>query len=172
MSGAGEFANYSDADKKAAIDDARRSMETQRAMYASDADSKAADALANMRMTKGATMGQLGLSGAGLTSQVGTTRAQTYMAAADQAWRGMQAANQFDAAITQQANAALIKANMDNDEMRAGLIRMYPYSGVNMADTILAAMNAQGLKPGSQVSDKFGRELGSLIGVPNFAGYA
>ena len=171
--------NMTPDEKSAAIDNLKQQSHQQISMYASEADSKAADSLMQARMGLGASkmgmgqaMGSLGIQGASLVQGAGTSRANAYMAQAQENARMMQQANQFYGGITQGAMAALMRAQMDGNEAEMAMIKNYPFSGPRLADTVLAMMNAQNMRPGTKTTDTFGRRLGSLIGNPNFPGYA
>jgi hypothetical protein len=171
--------NMTQDEKNAAIDNMKQGMHQQISSYAADADSKAADSLLQARMGLGASkmgmgqaMGGLGMQGAGIVQSAGTSRAGAYLAAAQENARNMQQANQFYGGITQGSMAALMRAQMDGNDAEMVMIKNYPFSGPRLADTILAMMNAQGLRPGSKVTPGFGNRVGGLIGNTQFAGYA
>jgi hypothetical protein len=148
--------NMTPDEKSAAIDNLKQQSHQQISMYASDAESKAADSLMQARMGLGASqmgmgqaMGGLGMQGTSSVQGAGTSRAGAYMAQAQENARMMQQANQFYGGITQGAMAALMRAQMDGNEAEMAMIRNYPFSGPRLADTVLAMMNAQNMRPGT-----------------------
>jgi hypothetical protein len=46
-----------------------------------------------------------------------------------------------------------------------------PMGAPNLADTILAMMNAQGMRPGTETTAPFAGRIGGLLGNQNFTGY-
>lgn len=171
--------NLSDMDKQTEIENLNNTMRQQAASYASQADSQAADAamqarnvLGNMQMQMGSTMGALGLQGAGLSSSAGMQSAAMTMEAAQQGAQLMAAQSQFAGSLAQSAMAQAMQANLQGNVAAAQLAMQMPLGAPNLADTILAMLNAQGMRPGHRTTEAFGGRLAGLVGTPpGFAGY-
>lgn len=171
--------NLSDEDKQIQIDDLNNTMRQQAASYASEADSKAADsllqaknALSSMKLQMGSTLGALAMQGAGISASADMQAAGMGMQAAQAGYQLMSAQSQFSGSLAQSAMAQAIRANIDGNVLGAQLAMQMPLGAPNLADTILAMMNAQGMRPGTQTSGLFAGRLGGLLGQSNFSGYA
>jgi hypothetical protein len=170
--------SMSDEDKQVEIDRLNSTMRQQASSYASQADQQASESLlqaknvlAGMKMNMGSTMGGLGLQAANINSSTGLQAAGMNLQAAQAGYQLMNAQSQFAASLTQSAMAQAMQAALSGN-MAGAQLRMQIGSPLNMADTILAMMNAQGARPGTQTSSAFGGRVGSLIGQSNFGGYA
>ena len=171
--------NLSDEDKQVQVDNLNNTMRQQAASYASQADSQAADsllqaknALSGMQLSMGSTLGGLAMQGAGLSSSAGMQAAGMGMQAAQAGYQLMNAQSQFAGSLAQSAMAQAMKANIDGNALGAQIAMQMPLGAPNLADTILAMMNAQGMRPGSETSGPFAGRLGGLLGQGNFGGYA
>lgn len=171
--------NLSDEDKQVQVDNLNNTMRQQAASYASQADSQAAEsllqaknALSGMQLSMGSTLGGLAMQGAGLSSGAGMQAAGMGMQAAQAGYQLMNAQSQFAGSLAQSAIAQAMKANIDGNAIGAQLAMQMPLGAPNLADTILAMMNAQGMRPGSETTGPFAGRLGGLLGQGNFGGYA
>jgi hypothetical protein len=170
--------NLSDEDKQVEIDRLNSTMRQQASSYASQADQQASESLlqarnvlAGMKMNMGSTMGGLGLQAANIDSSTGMQAAGMNLQAAQAGYQLMNAQSQFAASLTQSAMAQAMQAALSGN-MAGAQLRMQIGSPLNMADTILAMMNAQGARPGTQMTSAFGGRAGSLMGQSNFGGYS
>ncbi len=159
--------NLSDEDKQVEMDKLNNTMRQQTSTYAAQADAQAADSLLQ---AKNALAG-LKMQGAGLTSSVGMQAAGMGMQAAQAGYQLMNAQSQFAASLAQSAMAQAINANLSGNTAGAQIAMQMPLGAPNMADTILAMMNAQGMQPGTQTTGPFAGRVGGLLGNQNFAGY-
>ena len=94
------------------------------------------------------------------------------MQAAQAGYQLMNAQSQFAGSLAQSAMAQAIQANLSGNATGAQLAMQMPLGAPNLADTILAMMNAQGMRPGSETTGPFAGRLGGLLGQGNFGGYA
>jgi hypothetical protein len=170
--------NLSDEDKQVQIDNLNNTMRQQAASYASQADSQAADsllqaknALSSMQLSMGSTLGGLGMQGAGLSSSAGMQASGMGLQAAQAGYQLMNAQSQFAGNLANSAIAQAMKANLDGNALGAQLAMQIPMGAPNLADTILAMMNAQGMRPGTETTGPFAGRLGGLLGNQNFTGY-
>ena len=171
--------NLSDEDKQVQMDNLNNTMRQQAASYASQADSQAAEsllqaknALSGMQLSMGSTLGGLAMQGAGLSSGAGLQAAGMGLQAAQAGYQLMNAQSQFAGSLAQSAMAQAIQANLSGNAMGAQLAMQMPMGAPNLADTILAMMNAQGMRPGTETTGPFAGRLGGLLGQGNFGGYA
>lgn len=167
------------AEKQVELDNINRMMQQQTNAYASDADSKAADSLlqaknvlSQAQLSKGQAMGGMGLQGASITGGFGMNASQMQTQAAEAGAQLMAAQSQFQGSLNQSAMAAAIQAQLNGNMQQANIIMNAPYGATRLADTILSMHNAQGMRPGTQTSPRYGGRLGGLIGNPTFTGYA
>ena len=170
--------NLSDEDKQVQVDNLNNTMRQQAASYASQADSQAAEsllqaknALSGMQLSMGSTLGGLAMQGAGLSSSAGMQAAGMGMQAAQAGYQLMNAQSQFAGSLGLSAMAQAMKANIDGNALGAQIAMQMPLGAPNLADTILAMMNAQGMRPGSETTGPFAGRLGGLLGNQNFTGY-
>jgi len=170
--------NLSDEDKQVQMDNLNNTMRQQAASYASQADSQAAEsllqaknALSGMQLSMGSTLGGLAMQGAGLSSGAGMQAAGMGMQAAQAGYQLMNAQSQFAGSLAQSAMAQAIQANLSGNATGAQLAMQMPLGAPNLADTILAMMNAQGMRPGSATTGPFAGRLGGLLGQSDFRGY-
>lgn len=159
--------NLSDDDKQVEMDKINNTMRQQTSAYAAQADAQAADSLLQ---AKNALAG-LKMQGAGLTSSVGMQAAGMGMQAAQAGYQLMSAQSQFAASLGQSAIAQAMNANQNGNIAGAQIAMNMPLGAPNMADTILAMMNAQGMQPGTETTGPFAGRVGGLLGNQNFAGY-
>jgi hypothetical protein len=160
--------NLSDDDKQIEMDKINNTMRQQTSAYAAQADAQAADSLLQ---AKNALSG-LRMQGAGLTSGVGMQAAGMGMQAAQAGYQLMNAQSQFAASLAQSAMAQAINANLSGNTAGAQIAMQMPLGAPNIADTILAMMNAQGMRPGSETTGPFAGRMAGLVGQPGFGGYA
>ena len=170
--------NLSPEDKQAELRNLDNTMRQQTSAYASQADSQAAEAmlsaknaLSGMQLSMGSTLGGLGMQGAGLSSSAGMQAAGMGLQAAQAGYQLMSAQSQFAGSLAQSAMAQAMKANLDGNALGAQLAMQIPMGAPNLADTILAMMNAQGMRPGTQTTGPFAGRVGGLLGNQNFTGY-
>lgn len=160
--------NLSDEDKQIEMDKLNNTMRQQTSTYAAQADAQAADSLLQ---AKNALAG-LRMQGAGITSGVGMQAAGMGMQAAQAGYQLMNAQSQFAASLAQSAMAQAINANLSGNTAGAQIAMQMPLGAPNIADTILAMMNAQGMQPGTETTGPFAGRLGGLVGHPApFRGY-
>ena len=160
--------NLSDEDKQIEMDKLNNTMRQQTSTYAAQADAQAADSLLQ---AKNALAG-LRMQGAGITSGVGMQAAGMGMQAAQAGYQLMNAQSQFAASLAQSAMAQAINANLSGNTAGAQIAMQMPLGAPNIADTILAMMNAQGMQPGTETTGPFAGRLGGLVGHPApFGGY-
>lgn len=160
--------NLSDEDKQIEMDKLNNTMRQQTSTYAAQADAQAADSLLQ---AKNALAG-LKMQGAGLTSGVGMQAAGMGMQAAQAGYQLMNAQSQFAASLAQSAMAQAINANLSGNTAGAQIAMQMPLGAPNIADTILAMMNAQGMGPGTETTGPFAGRLGGLVGhLSPFGGY-
>ena len=93
------------------------------------------------------------------------------MQAAQAGYQLMNAQSQFAGSLAQSAMAQAIQANLSGNATGAQLAMQMPLGAPNLADTILAMMNAQGMRPGTETTGPFAGRLGGLLGNQNFTGY-
>jgi hypothetical protein len=171
--------NMSPDDKQAAMDNLNNTMRQQTSAFASQADAQAADsllqaknALSQAQMSKGQAMGGMGLQGASITGGFGMNASQMQTQAAEAGARLMAAQSQFQGSLNQSAMAAAIQAQLNGNMQQANIIMNAPYGATRLADTILSMHNAQGVRPGTQTSPRYGGRISGLLGNPTFTGYA
>ena len=167
------------AEKQVELDNINRMMQQQTSAYASDADSKAADSLmqaknvlSQAQLSKGQAMGGMGLQGASITGGFGMNASQMQTQAAEAGAQLMAAQSQFQGSLNQSAMAAAIQAQLNGNMQQANIIMNAPYGATRLADTILSMHNAQGVRPGTQTSPRYGGRISGLLGNPTFTGYA
>jgi hypothetical protein len=160
--------NLSDEDKQVEMDKLNNTMRQQTSAYAAQADAQAADSLLQ---AKNALAG-LKMQGAGLTSGVGMQAAGMGMQAAQAGYQLMNAQSQFASSLAQSAMAQAINANLSGNTVGAQIAMNMPLGAPNIADTILAMMNAQGMRPGTETTGLFAGRIAGLVGQPGFGGYA
>jgi hypothetical protein len=160
--------NLSDEDKQVEMDKLNNTMRQQTSTYAAQADAQAADSLLQ---AKNALAG-LKMQGAGLTSSVGMQAAGMGMQSAQAGYQLMNAQSQFAASLAQSAMAQAINANLSGNTAGAQIAMQMPLGAPNIADTILAMMNAQGMRPGTETTGPFAGRMAGLVGQPGFGGYA
>jgi len=170
--------NLSPEDKQAELRNLDNTMRQQTSTYAAQSDSQAAEAmlsaknaLSGMQLSMGSTLGGLGLQGAGLSSSAGMQASGMGLQAAQAGYQLMNAQSQFAGSLAQSAIAQAMKANLDGNTLGAQLAMQIPMGAPNLADTILAMMNAQGMRPGTQTTAPFAGRVGGLLGNQNFTGY-
>jgi hypothetical protein len=159
--------NLSDEDKQIEMDKLNNTMRQQTSTYAAQADAQAADSLLQ---AKNALSG-LRMQGAGITSSAGMQAAGMGMQAAQAGYQLMNAQSQFAASLAQSAMAQAINANLSGNTAGAQIAMQMPLGAPNIADTILAMMNAQGMRPGSETTGPFAGRMAGLVGQPGFGGY-
>jgi hypothetical protein len=94
------------------------------------------------------------------------------MQAAQAGYQLMNAQSQFAASLAQSAMAQAINANLSGNTAGAQIAMQMPLGAPNIADTILAMMNAQGMGPGTETTGPFAGRLGGLVGhLSPFGGY-
>ena len=171
--------NMSPDDKQAAMDNLNNTMRQQTSAFASQADAQAADsllqaknALSQAQMSKGQAMGGMGLQGASITGGFGMNASQMQTQAAEAGAQLMAAQSQFQGSLNQSAMAAAIQAQLNGNMQQANIIMNAPYGATRLADTILSMHNAQGVRPGTQTSPRYGGRISGLLGNPTFTGYA
>jgi len=169
--------NLSDADRQVELANIDNMARQQASSYAAEQDQQAAvgilnarNALAGMQSAMGSNMGALGLQGAGLSSGVGMQATGMNLQAAQAGAQLMTAQNQYYSSLAQSALANAIQANLSGNVTAAQLYQSFPLD-VQIAPTILAMQNAQGLRPGSQLSGPFSGRMAGLLGNMQFAGY-
>jgi hypothetical protein len=159
--------NLSDEDKQIEMDKLNNTMRQQTSSYAAQADAQAADSLLQ---AKNALSG-LRMQGAGITSSAGMQAAGMGMQAAQAGYQLMNAQSQFAASLAQSAMAQAINANLSGNTAGAQIAMNMPLGAPNIADTILAMMNAQGMRPGTETTGPFAGRMAGLVGQPGFGGY-
>jgi hypothetical protein len=171
--------SMTDEERQVALDNLNNGMRQQSAMYAGQAQRGIDDSLASMRTAlsgmqgqMGSTMGALGLQGAGLTSQAGMQAAGMGLQAAQAGYQMMNAQSQFAGSLAQSAMAQAIQATIAGNTAAAQMAMEMPLGTPNIADTILAMINAQGMRPGNMASGPFAGRLSGLLGQQGFQGYA
>jgi len=175
--------NMSPDDKQAAMDNLNNTMRQQTASFASNADSEAANSLLAARtnlgqsqMAMGSTLGSLAQQGASIAGGLGMQASQDNQRALMAGYQMMQQQSQFNGSLSNSALAAAMQAQTNNDRTRLAIIQENPYGAPQLADTILAMMNAQNMRPGSETSQRFGGRMQGLLGQqqrrPTFTGYA
>lgn len=170
--------NMSPEDKEAELRNLDNTMRQQTSMYAADADSRAAEAmlgaknaLSQMQSSMGATLGGLGMQGAGLSSSAGMQAAGMNQQALQAGYNLMASQNQFMASLGQSATAQAIQARLQGNMAGAQLAEMRPLGAPNMVDTILGAQLAQGMRPGDRATGQFAGRMGEMMGNRNFRGF-
>jgi hypothetical protein len=170
--------NLSPEDKQAELRNLDNTMRQQTSMYASQADSQAAEsmlgaknALSQMQANMGATLGGLGMQGAGLSSSAGMQAAGMNQQALQAGYNLMASQNQFMASLGQSATAQAIQARLNGNMVGAQLAEMRPLGAPNMVDTILGAQLAQGMRPGDRATGEFAGRMGQMMGMGNFRGF-
>jgi hypothetical protein len=175
--------NMSPDDKQAAMDNLNNTMRQQTASYAANADSEAANSLLAARtnlgqsqMTMGSTLGSLAQQGASIAGGLGMQASQDNQRALMAGYQMMQQQSQFNGSLSNSALAAAMQAQTNNDRTQLAIIQENPYGAPQLADTILAMMNAQNMRPGSETSERFGGRMQGLLGQGRrgnrFGGYA
>lgn len=175
--------NMSPDDKQAAMDNLNNTMRQQTASFASQADSEAANSLlaartnlGNSQMSMGSTLGGLAQQGASIAGGLGMQASQDNQRALMAGYQMMQQQSQFNGSLSNSALAAAMQAQTNNDRTRLAIIQENPYGAPQLADTILAMMNAQNMRPGSETSQRFGGRMQGLLGQgqrgSRFGGYA
>lgn len=175
--------NMSPDDKQAAMDNLNNTMRQQTASFASQADNEAANSLlaaradlGNSQMSMGSTLGGLAQQGASIAGGLGMQASQDNQRALMAGYQMMQQQSQFNGSLSNSALAAAMQAQTNNDRTRLAIIQENPYGAPQLADTILAMMNAQNMRPGSETSQRFGGRMQGLLGQqqrrPTFTGYA
>jgi len=171
--------NMTDEERQVALDNLNNGMRQQSAMYAGQAQRGIDDSLASMRTAlsgmqgqMGSTMGALGLQGAGLTTQAGMQAAGMGLQAAQAGYQMMNAQSQFAGSLAQSAMAQAIQATISGNSVAAQMAMQMPLGTPNIADTILAMINAQGMRPGHMATGPLAGRLGGLLGQQGFQGYA
>jgi hypothetical protein len=171
------------AEKQVELDNLNRVMNQQRSAFAANADSEAANTLlaargdlANSQMSMGSTLGGLAQQGASIAGGLGMQASQDNQRALMAGYQMMQQQSQFNGSLSNSALAAAMQAQTNNDRTRLAIIQENPYGAPQLADTILAMMNAQNMRPGSETSQRFGGRMQGLLGQqqrrPTFTGYA
>lgn len=171
------------ADKQVEIDNLNRVMNQQRSAFAANADSEAANSLlaartnlGNSQMSMGSTLGGLAQQGASIAGGLGMQASQDNQRALMAGYQMMQQQSQFNGSLSNSALAAAMQAQTNNDRTRLAIIQENPYGAPQLADTILAMMNAQNMRPGSETSERFGGRMQGLLGQGRrgnrFGGYA
>ena len=170
--------NMTDEERDMQRDALMRTSESQRQAYIGQAQRGIDDSLASMRTAlsgmqgqMGSTLGALGMQGASLTSSAGMQAAGMGMQAAQAGYQLMSAQSQFAGSLAQSAMAQVIQATLNGNALGAQLAMQMPLGAPNIADAILGMMNAQGMRPGTQVTQAFGGRLGGLLGQSGFQGY-
>lgn len=170
--------NLSPEDKQAELQNLDNTMRQQTSMYASQADSQAAEsmlgaknALSQMQANMGSVLGGLGMQGAGLSSSAGMQAAGLNQQALQAGYNLMASQNQFMASLGQSATAQAIQARLNGNMAGAQLAEMRPLGAPNMVDTILGAQMAQGMRPGDRVTGQFAGRMGQMMGMGNFRGF-
>ena len=170
--------NLSPEDKQAELRNLDNTMRQQTSAYAADADSRAAEsmlgaknALSQMQSSMGATLGGLGMQGAGLSSSAGMQAAGMNQQALQAGYNLMASQNQFMASLGQSATAQAIQARLQGNMAGAQLAEMRPLGAPNMVDTILGAQLAQGMRPGDRATGQFAGRMGEMMGNRNFRGF-
>jgi hypothetical protein len=170
--------NMSPEDKQAELRNLDNTMRQQTSMYASQADSQAAEsmlgaknALSQMQANMGATLGGLGMQGAGISSSAGMQAAGLNQQALQAGYNLMASQNQFMASLGQGAISKAIEARLNGNMAGAQLAEMRPLGAPNMVDAILGAQMAQGMRPGDRVTGEFAGRMGQMMGMGNFRGF-
>ena len=171
--------NLNDAEKADALSNLSMQRNTMVAAQTAANDQRSAEsalqaknALGNMQMSMGQALGGLGMQGAGLTSSVGLNASQMGQQAAQAGYNLMAAQSQFASSTLQGAIDAASRDQQQGNLALAQIRLNKPLDVLNLSDTILAMMNAQGMRPGSTTSPSFGGRLGGLMGSSDFRGYA
>ena len=170
--------NLSPEDKQTELRNLDNTMHQQTSAYAADADARAAEsmlgaknALSQFQSSMGATLGGLGMQGAGLSSSAGMQAAGMNQQALQAGYSLMASQNQFMASLGQSATAQAIQARLNGNMAGAQLAEMRPLGAPNMVDTILGAQLAQGMRPGDRATGQFAGRMGEMMGNQNFRGF-
>ena len=170
--------NMSPEDKEAGLRNLDNTMRQQTSMYASQADSQAADALlgaknalSTMQLNMGSTLGGLGMQGAGLSSSAGMQAAGMNQQALQAGYQLAAAQSQYANSLIQSSIAQAMQARLQGNMAGAQLAQMRPLGAPNLVDSIIGSVLAQGMKPGDRVTGEFAGRKGEIMGTNNFRGF-
>lgn len=171
--------NMSEEERDIALSNLNQMVNQQASTYAGQAQRQINDSMASMRsalsgmqMNMGSTLGSLGMQGAGLNASTGMQAAGMGMQAAQAGYQLMSAQSQFAGGLAQQAMANAMDSMVRGNALGAEMAMNMPFGMPNIADTILAMMNVQGMRPGHMVSPGMSGRIGGLLGNTSFRGYA
>lgn len=171
--------NMSEEERDIALSNLNQMVNQQASAYSGQAQRQIDDSMASMRsalsgmqMNMGSTLGSLGMQGAGLNASTGMQAAGMGMQAAQAGYQLMSAQSQFAGGLAQQAMANAMDAMVRGNALGAEMAMNMPLGMPNIADTILAMMNVQGMRPGHMVSPGMSGRIGGLLGNTGFRGYA
>jgi len=170
--------SMTDEERQVALDNLNNTMRQQSSMYAGQAQRQIYDSLAAMRTSlsgmqanMGSTLGALGMQGAGINASTGMQAAGMGMQAAQFGYELMSNQSRFAGGLAQQAMAQAMDAMIRGNALGAEMAMNMPLGMPNIADTILAMMQSQGMRAGHTVNQGMSGRLGGLIGNTQFRGY-